>query len=510
MEIFRIDVYNLHYVVKIPNSKYIHIIEYMVDRLSTVTFRYDHRAKRTVREVDKVFASVNNEKLEYRFNINTIKDFILTLSHHYVKRENIHLVRHELPKAEAINITVKDFVLPKDYQEKYLEIITNDDKVPYKLVDLYTGYGKTVIAALVIQKLNVKTMILVAPKFIDKWIFDLQNLMHVRRDEFYVVQGSDSLVSLMNIVREEKCNPYKFVILSIRTALNYVTAYEEVFEDEFTYPVIPNKLLEILGMGLIINDETHMEFHAVYKIALFLNTTLFLGLSATLENNDRKINYMYNTMFPTTSRISGLVEYKRYVETIAASYDLSDLRNIRISTPQGYNHTLFEKNIIRNSVFLKQYMNMIVHYLKEGYLDVRVNGDKAIIFVASIRFATILTNHLSKLYPHLDVRRYVEDDDYDNIMEADISVTTVLSAGTALDVPNLITVLQTVSISSLQANKQSFGRLRNIEGKTLRYYCFYAKNIHKQKDMYKTRKDILYKYSKTWNETHYHNIVHTR
>jgi len=75
-------------------------------------------------------------------------------------------------------------------------------------------------------------------------------------------------------------------------------------------------------------------------------------------------------------------------------------------------------------------------------------------------------------------------------LEADITVSTFQSSGTALDIPKLITCLQTVNMGSMQANLQSIGRLRDI-GKHVRYIYFYANNIPSHRKYHFQRMELF-------------------
>jgi hypothetical protein len=71
-------------------------------------------------------------------------------------------------------------------------------------------------------------------------------------------------------------------------------------------------------------------------------------------------------------------------------------------------------------------------------------------------------------------------------------VTTIISAGTAVDKANLRTVIQTVSVSSTVANIQNLGRLRKLDdGKDVRFAYLYAENIRKQVQYHHRREDLF-------------------
>jgi ERCC4-related helicase len=103
-----------------------------------------------------------------------------------------------------------------------------------------------------------------------------------------------------------------------------------------------------------------------------------------------------------------------------------------------------------------------------------------------------MTKYLKKKYPQLDVRRYCEDDPYEDVIEPDIRVTTILSAGTALDIPQLITVIMTNSVNSPVANLQTLGRLRELKDREVCFYYLFCEEIKKHVEYHHARKDLFY------------------
>jgi superfamily II DNA or RNA helicase len=505
----RITIRNLNYEVIPFCSTVLPSIEYMYTKLSTYTWVYDHTLKRNTRVVDKVFASGIEHNGGHRFNINTLRSFILVLGQRGIVKENIELSFDKDYDIADIEMLINHEFVARDYQDTYVNILTNNDANKYKLVDLEMGKGKSFIAMLALSKLNSRAILLLLPKYIDKWISDIQKLTDTLLDEIFVVQGSKGLNQLLQEVDEvgiENLN-YKFIIMSSTTMQNYIRAYENITHiDELDYLVPPQEFTRALGVGVVLNDETHQHFASIFKSMLYLDAKLFIGLSATLETNDPYITSMYKIMFPDEARISNIVKHVSYIDVYAIRYEISTIKYLQFKRQQGYNHNLFESSLMRNSVLLRDYIDMIMFYVKIGYAERALDGEKCLIFCASVNFCTMLTNYIAKEYPNKDVRRYVADDPYENVIEADICVSTVISSGTAIDIPDLTTVIQTISISSIQANKQSFGRLRDI-GKDVRFYYMYCRNISKQVKMNTDRMAILKPLAKNYNLMEYTKIL---
>ena len=127
------------------------------------------------------------------------------------------------------------------------------------------------------------------------------------------------------------------------------------------------------------------------------------------------------------------------------------------------------------------------------YENRKDKGDKLLIFFSTIDMCTLMHKAFSKHYADLNVKRYVEKDSYDEMLSGDIIISTNGSVGIGIDIPNLITTIQTVPISSRQLNIQALGRLREIEGKEVIYISLSCENIVLHKKYKDKRLHVLKK-----------------
>lgn len=476
------------------------ILETMINKTTTYKMEFNPRSKKYYRVLDKKYFTILGKGKSYIFSIGMLRDFILLLKINGFTKDNIELKYDKEYQHKPLNLKRNPTLKERDYQFKYIDEVTKENAQNILLIDLDTGYGKGTISIISMIKLNMMVGILVLPKYIKKWVLELKKLTNITNKDIFIVQGSDSLKEVMTTK-----DKYKVIIFSMRTMYNYITQYEE--EDNFDYPVEPLDLAQHLGIGMLLNDETHQEFHALFKFSLYFNAKRLLGLSATLLTNRNDLDNMYKILFPNNKRINNLVEYKKFINIFAVEYDLQSLRGIRFKTAQGYNHNLFEQSILKNNVLLKSYYDMVLHYVELDYIARRKKGEKLLIFAASVRFCTIVSNWLSRRFPNLEVNRYVEDDPYENVINSDITVSTVLSAGTAFDIPGLITVIHTVSMTSPQANIQAAGRLREIKGSDTNFIYLYTRKIPNQYKMHHDRKKWVSFKAKTWTDLKYNKVV---
>jgi len=96
---------------------------------------------------------------------------------------------------------------------------------------------------------------------------------------------------------------------------------------------------------------------------------------------------------------------------------------------------------------------------------------------------TIIRDHLrkDKDLSNLRIEKYTSEDEFEVLLNSHIIVSTLGSAGTAVDIPNLITVINTVLVSSSKTNVQALGRLRKLKDKKVRFIYIYARNHDKHR-----------------------------
>lgn len=356
----------------------------------------------------------------------------------------------------------------------------------------FTVTHNTFCAAAAISKIGHRMVAFLKPKYIEKWISDLNELLGISKDEIEVIQGGASLMKVISMAREGTLTA-KAIIVSNRTYQTFITAYEEkgdaVMDDG--YDCIPSEFIQVTGCGVRLVDEAHEDFHLNFKIDLYTHVKKSISLSATMVSEDELITKMHSVAFDPTIRYSGLA-YKRYVTSNALLYRIKDGHKLK-STEFGsnnYSHIAFEKNFFKDEKLRKAYLDLIVDRVGLHFIFRRELGQKCLVYAASIQMCTYIVEHLKKKYYDFDVRRYVEDDPYENLMEADICVSTVGSAGTGHDIKGLITVIMTVSIASKASNIQGFGRLRDLVGFEMWFEYFTCLDILKQVD-YHQRKELL-------------------
>lgn len=433
MKRLKIEIYLNHFVVHCYDKRLYPVISGLAKDLMSFKFEFNRKIKRTIRVPDRMYPVLHEKEGVIRFPLSLLRLTLSTLGYKYgVKLEDLGIEDHS---KEETGLPAKYELNPKyilrDYQEEYVKELSKN-KFDIRMVDLQAGRGKGLLASVALSKIGKKSAFILLPKYIDKWLDEFQDYYTNMQGRVYVAQGSEGLCKLMNNIEEAKKN-FDIFVFPMRTLYNYIGAYAETDMcnyDDLPYSIPPDRLMQELGIGVLVSDECHQEFFSLFRALMYFKVDKIIALSATLESNDKRMQYIYDSLIPRDIRISNIISYLKYVDGIAVRYYVRDAHKIPCQRQQGYSHIMFEQYLMANTYFLKQYVDMIMKYVKEGYIDrhdpKRVPNEKLIVFCSTIDLCKHLRNMIHKEYPKFDVRTYVQEDEYDNVVESDILVTTLI------------------------------------------------------------------------------------
>ena len=454
---------------------------------------------------DRVYASAPHDRSVFRFHINALNDFKTALADLHTAE---HLIKWEAARQYEpmrFNYQVLPQWKPHDYQVRPIDYLSSPEPIA-KLLESQTGKGKSLMAMLAIAKIGERVVGVIKPKYLEKWVEDFSKTYaefdpKLYDDKIVVVQGSKELRVLLSLAAEDNL-PYPIILISNATIRNWISSYERSGDEleALGYACTPERLFEHLRAGIRLVDETHEDFHFFFKLDTYTHVKSSISLTATLISKDPFLNRMYEIMFPPSTRIKKM-ELDRYVDVVNVLYRFKAPEKVRTEEwgSSTYSHTALEKSIIRHVPTLRNYFALIKNVLDTGYIRDKKPGEKAIVYAATVDMCTKLTKFLAEAYPQLDVRRYVEEDPYENAIEADIRVTTVLSGGTALDIPNLSVAFMTTALDSVQGNIQALGRLRKRDGR-MTFYFLTAENIAKHVKYAEAKKLLFQDRAKTYRD----------
>ena len=451
----------------------------------------------------KVFATARADREEYRFHINQLQEFLEYLKDHYVTEDLFRLIHASVPAGRKIIAPVKPQWVARERQIPVIEYLLANTASRSRFVDAPTGSGKTFMTMQALSVFAKRTVILIKPMYIEKWHEDLTKTYDIDPKDIMVVRGGAHLKGLISLALENKLEA-SFILISNKTFQYWISQYELYGDDieALGYETTPGDFFKTVGAGVRLIDEVHQDFHLNFKIDLYTNVERSISLSATLLNNDQFIEKMYRTAYPLNTRYV-MPMPDGHISSFGIFYNFGNIDKIRTREfgSNNYSHNAVEKSIMRNHETVRKYFGLIDYTIAFGFTECKRPKKKLLIFASTIEMCTLLTNYLSMRYKQYNVKRYVSGDPYSDLMESDICVSTLGSAGTAVDIPNLTTVILTVAVDSIQSNIQSLGRLRDLnDGSEVQFYYFACTDIPKHMEYSKRKEEMLNKRAKSYRQ----------
>ena len=312
--------------------------------------------------------------------------------------------------------------------------------------------GKSYVANRAWVSLGKATMIVVAG-FVDQWTKVILEQTNVG-NKMYVVQGFESLGNLL-------LSNFKpdVIVWSLATLRAYVYNNEN-YQD---LPVNYEQFLVKYGIGTKIFDEVHLNFHALTQVDLCSNVANNIYLTATFTSANKSTKRIFDKIYPVEMRF-GAHDQDRYVAAYFYLWN-SDVSEKKCVVMRGYNHTRYEAQLMKKETRFVDFMErVIIPLIRQHYLSIKRPGQKLLIFFATIvmieKVLDYLTNHLEG---DLVINKFVMGVHNRVLDESDIIVSTHKSCGTARDIKQLRTVINTISCKAETIVSQALGRLRKLK-----------------------------------------------
>ena len=463
----------------------------------------------------KTFADRNNHPRTYRFHIEQLEHFC-----DYIKGFGLKYASKTVPMYKPLKAKFKlnPMFVPRDYQEPIIDYICSGGGYK-RIITLQTGRGKTAVLLFAVAKLGVRTVLVIQPKYFDRWLDDVSESqgaapMLPLKDgkELLVVQGSSELRSLILLAQCGELDA-KLIMISATTYFQFLTGFKEFGLDDKYANTNPVDLWELLGVGLVGIDEGHENFHANFRMDLYTHTPLTVTLSATLEPDDAFIKQMYQILYPGRLRMSG-GSYKKYADMLSVPYTLhpeKDRLKISWKGRRDYSQLAFEQDLLeeKNYERFDAMLAMITHDINDYFLKQRHEKFKLLIFFDTVEMCVRVSERLADMYPDMAVGKYTAEESYEVLKELEIIVATTKSADTGVDIPNLQMVFCFVARGSTQANLQMFGRLRELKTDKRRPVFLYYRclDIVQHNNYHVKRKEIFASKTLSMNDRRTHFVI---
>lgn len=440
--------------------------------------------------VTHVFARFNNDRTELRFSAGALKDFYQFVDNYTGYDKSRFLVK-EIPEIEGQDVEFKwrpGWGGFREGQQEWCEYQLEDGAI--KVNNGPTGFGKSFCATHTAVNMGKRTVITTLPRYMPIWIKSFGDAVELTPDEFIVLEKG-SLEDLAENIATGKINPKVIII-----PLSKIDVYLKRMRTEDDLPDL-DEIYTKINAGLRIIDEGHESIYSVYMSLLYGNMKKTLALSATLKADDQLTNVVYGWVYPKEIRFKE-PEQRKYIQVVACHHYIDTFKyKINSKGFGGYNHVKFEQSIMRNPKVLYQYYQLVKQVFDEFYMDDYLEGQKCLIFFATVEMCVYIVDRLKIDYEGLDVTKFSNEESSNKetkfaYMEHRVVVTTPQSCGTGKDIPMLFTVISPYCVSSMQRNAQMLGRTRPVDKwwPTLSPYFVYfvCDSIPKQVEYHRKRR----------------------
>lgn len=500
-----------HFFCVTPKSSHCtNLLHHFNQNLVELETQWDPVLRKNVKVVSKVWLGLLEGTNQFRYPISLYKEFLAYLERGGVPRRM--LLEEMLPlyiPAKA-NFSLNPKYVPRDYQERGIEfsfdLIRKD--IHTALLMMPTGSGKTVTLLAFASRFAERMGMFVAPAHFDSWLKYFEQYLGVKSQKVFEVRGGKSIRKLFSLAEHDEFD-YDAVLFSMRTLTEFFKAYESNPQECIDlYGGTPFEIWGKAQIGFLGGDEVHESLNAVFWLQTFLHGPFHLGLSATMLHKDPFIERMQQIIYPQTKRFDD-IPLPRHVRLLNLGYRFEDINKDKIlmAFPRRttYAQAAFEGSIMKNRKVKGRFLEMLKSVVDQYHIARKKPGERIALFFYRNDIVEEVLAFMKKTYPQLSCNRFIEDDPLSNILEADLTVTSVAKAGTGVDVPALITVVSFVNIDSQQKVVQLNGRLRApLPGESEKLFVqLYGCNIPKHLDYKKGRDRLLQNRTASIAESYY-------
>jgi len=379
---------------------------------------------------------------------------------------------------------------PRDeVQKEAIRFILGKDEYSYTVsksqlsINLNPGGGKTYLGVITAAYCSVLTMMITSSlDWIEQWKKRILQYTDIKKDEIYVIAGVGTIARILNGMND--FTKYKFILASHDTIKSY--------GDKYGWNKV-SELFKLLGIGIKIYDEAHLNFDNICMIDAFTNTMKTLYLTATPARSNEDENIIYQMSFknvpaidlfnadtdPRTQYIS--MNYNSH----PTAFDISRCKN-----PYG-----FDRNNYTNYVVTKPEFYKLIYIL----MDIaRKKNGKTLIYIGTNWAMNIVYNWMNYHFPEYQgqigiYNSTVPKETKQEQLNKKIILSTTKSCGAAVDIAGLVlTIVLAEPFKSEVLARQTLGRTRDSD-------TFYIEAIDRGflaiKNYYKAKQPIFNKYA---------------
>lgn len=335
---------------------------------------------------------------------------------------------------------------------KFLMGMKNDECCRERFLSLATGSGKTYITINIASKFRKRTLVIVDTlDLADQW--KRQFLFHtdLQEDSIRILSGSDS------VEKELKSKDGKIFIAIHRTLQNLIQ------ED----PNSMNNLMNKLGIGFRVFDESHTNFKNICEINALSNVEYTLFLTATPGRSKFTDDHLYGKVFRSIPYFNGKeLSGENYHTIILHKIDSKPPLEwkAKIKTKYGFSSSRWAQYILNeNFDVLVNDVNLLIQKLNLLNRDVKVA-----IMLPTIEMIKKLEDSLLDIFPGIEIGKFIGEIPKKDRLEQlnkKFILTNDKIFDKGIDVMDLDVLINYVQIGSQIKTEQITGRLRYRKGK---------------------------------------------
>jgi hypothetical protein len=426
---------------------------------------------RMVRKPLKDFYSLSADKRQARFHIGLLPQFRKALEERFPHPGSVIFETVPLYEPDKVEHVINEKYKDRDHQIEAVKFLSQlptreQPNIPrIKLLRFRTGRGKSYTSMRAVQETGTVFIAMVLATYLEKWAEDLERTYELGEGELVTVQGIAELKKVMLKKRKGEMEHVKGYVISMDTHKSWLKTYEFFLEDILSmgFECLPQDFYKFMGAGVRIMDEVHKQFHACYRQDLFTHVPLSISLSATLISRDPFLNARYAEAFPHICRYADDAAII-YAESQTVHYEFRKANFIRTTefNSSMFSSNAFEVSVMKHIPTFERYLDMIATVAKDGFGHVKRGKKRLLILAYRVDMIDAIVTRMRKAFPELKVERYVSGSDWDNLVGSDIAVSNYGKAGTAVDIPDLTNLINTINMGAEHAVLQIFGRLRQL------------------------------------------------
>lgn len=382
------------------------------------------------------------------------------------------------------NYDVKMKFTPRDTLQKkaieFLNSFTQYDNSTQKFLSLQTGEGKTFCALKSIIDRNLVPMIFVnRNKLKEQWKSKIIEYTGIDEDKIFIIQGKSSINKLFKMKSEER-NKIEFFIVMYKTLNSFIEDDEDRLQE----------LLLKTKVSIKVFDEAHEDFRSLTNIDIQTDLPS-IYLSATPERADKSENMVFSNIFMNVPMFKSDSYDKqinndrkippKYHDVFVIRYNSEPSESqkadfIDASKRNGLNVNFYSKYLMQEEKRKNDYFEVVFSLISDVIMKKEIKKTVVMFKLKNMieEFYEFLLNKIDEDgLEFLNCIRYydgVDKKEKAKLNESNLVITTDLSLGTGIDLPDLKAVINTVPLSSEAKVTQIMGRLRYIENEKLMFF----------------------------------------